>query len=135
MSNIDDNRIPICQDDLGPGKWREMLSALYDEDSNPSDIRVMFVARFGVFSDVRSWGRMLASMIRTLAAGEAKSRSLPESAIEGVEAQIVEGFNDVTYGGDSYVVRKPSVFKMEHSQKNWTIGKIKWPFPHGQSSG
>jgi hypothetical protein len=123
-------RLPISKEDLGEGDWIEMLSASYDANSDPEDVRVLYVARFGVFKDPKSWGRMLASMVRTLASGEAKFLGVSENEVEKIEAQIAEGFNDVLTGEDTAVVRKRKIKMLGEPQPpdlNWNPNKKNWP--------
>ncbi len=139
MSENNISRIKIDNDILGDGAWTEMITAFYEENSSTADdMKVLYVAKFGVFKDPKHWGRMLGSMVRTLASGETKYRGLPEAAIERMEAEIAQGFNDVLIGTDSVVVKrskdvmfdesKNSSIQLPTSQKkNWNPEKIDWP--------
>ena len=134
MGNKEDFRMKIDENFFGPGDWNEILSAFCDskENSDGSDVRVSYVAKFGVFSNPKAWGRLLASLVKTIATGEVKTRGGKESDIEVLEAKIVEGFNDVLIGTDSIKLQRMGIFEddlpisPEKPNKNWDPGTSDW---------
>ena len=129
------SRIQIDGDFLGDGNWDEMLSAFHDgQASTDDDMKVMYVAKFGIFKDPRNWGRMIGSLVKTLAKGETKTQGLSNMHEERIEAEIVEGFNEVVIGANtSVVVKKHREYLLDEPQppkdnnKNWDPGKLDWP--------
>lgn len=139
MENPNISRIVLSKEMVGGGDWDEILTVLSDgteSEKSPDNMKLLYVAKFGVFENPRHWGRMLGSMVRTLALGETRFRSLPDTATERVEAEIAEGFNEALIGTENVIVSKQE-FKMEGDDKkekppppsiNWNPDKKDWPF-------
>jgi len=131
-NNEEGFRMDIDKDFFGPGEWREILSAFCDNPGKTdTDVKVSYIARFGVFSDPKAWGRLLASLVKTISAGEVKSRGGKDSEIEVIEAKIVEGFNDVLIGTDTIKMQHMGIYETKlppsvQPEKNWDPKKKDW---------
>lgn len=129
------SRMNIDGDFLGEGNWEEMLCAFHDGiASTDDDMKIMYVAKFGVFKDPKNWGRMLGSLVRTLAKGEAKTKGLSNIHEERLEAEIVDGFNEVLIGTNTSVtIKKHREYLLEEppanreDETNWDPRKLDWP--------
>ncbi len=133
MEDKEEFRMKIDSNFFGPGNWSEILSAFCDKSDNEDMLRVSYVAKFGVFSNPKAWGRLLASLVKTIASGEVKNKGGKDSDIEVMEAQIVEGFNDVLIGTDDVKMQRMGIFEddlpsqAEKPTKNWDPGTNDWP--------
>lgn len=136
MEDKEEFRMNIDKNFFGPGDWTEILSAFCDTKGAASDsnIKISYVAKFGIFQNPKAWGRLLASLVKTISAGEVKNNGGKESDIELMEAKIVEGFNDVLIGTDSIKLQRVGFFegdlpedKPQSKQgKNWDPEKNDW---------
>lgn len=130
MEHNEISRLDIDKKVLGPGNWEEMLSVFCDKGKDSPNARILYFAKFGIFEDVKAWGRMLATMVRTIASGEAAQRGLKESDAEVMEAKIVEGFNDIMIGTDSIKIIREGYVGDEKNpnspDRNWNPGENNW---------
>ena len=124
--NEDEFRLPVKKGDFGNGNWKEILAAFYDIKES-GEFKILHVAKFGVLTDPEHWGKILASMVRTIATGEVRVRGLPTADIEKIEAKIVEGFNSVIEG-EAPIKSYGDVLFEDNSPpaKNWDPNELNW---------
>lgn len=123
--NDDEFRLPIKKGDFGKGDWKEILTAFYDIKES-GEFKVLHVAKFGVLTEPEHWGKILASMVRTIATGEVRVRGLLDTDIEKIEARIVEGFNAIIEGEAPIKSYGDVIFEQEPPPKNWDPNKMSW---------